>query len=292
MRKAMGRTPPRLTAVLGFDANLLSVLRRVWRGPAPLHLILHNQIAAAMRWRSRNPAIRAFDLLAGMRHGLPPSLRVMTLELGIAEAVRGLAPAWAGNLATLEHPILVSEWVAPAAPAEGMLNIGFLGHASRDKGFDLFLEIARAHASPAMQFHAIGIASPEALAMDLRCLARPPSATSVPRPDYVAAVAQMDFVCLPLNENYRYVASGSVIDAVAACKPLLSVGNDSLDAIAMAYGPIGAVAATPDGLRGLFADPGALVERRGEWVGNLQRMRAARTPQALAPNYAAMLEAA
>jgi hypothetical protein len=291
MRLAIASTPPRLVAVLGFDANLLSVLRRVWRGPTPLHLILHNQIAAAMHWRSRNPAIRAFDLLAVMRQGLPPSLRVMTLELGIAEAVRGLAPAWAGNLATLEHPILVSEWVAPSDPAAGMLHIGFLGHASRDKGFDLFLDIAHTHASPAMRFHAIGIASPEALAMDLRCLARPPSPTSVPRPDYVAAVAQMDFVCLPLNENYRYVASGSVIDAVAACKPLLSVRNDSLDAIESAYGPIGATVAAPDALRALFAAPGAMLERRSKWVANLQMMRAARTPRALARNYARLLEA-
>ncbi len=284
MRRASGGGDLRLAALLGFDANLISVLRRMWHGRAPLHLIAHNQVAASVRWRSRNPLVRGFDLIAGMRQALPAPFKVIALELGIAEAMAALAPAWRANLATLEHPILVSEWVDAAEPA-AVLNIGFLGHASRSKGFDVFLDIARQFAGPAMRFHAIGLAAPEALEMDLAPLARPPSRESVPRPDYVAAMGAMDFICLPLNETYRYVASGSVIDAVAAGTPVMALRTDSMTAIAAKYGDIGPVADNAAALGALFADPAALRAARPAWVANVLRMRAARAPAPLGAAY-------
>ena len=289
----VGQEKLRMAAVLGVDANLYAVLRRAWPGfaPAPLHMILHNHLAAAVSWRSRNPFIRTFDLISVLQHPLPPRVRLVALELGIGEAVAAIAPALAPSLETLEHPVLVSEW--GAAPAEDavppVLRFGFLGHASADKGFVLFAELARTSHGPAREFHAIGLASPEARVLDLGGLTRKPSLASTPRDEYVAALARLDLVCLPLSRNYQYVASGSVIDAIAALKPLVCVRNRSLDAIVARYGAIGYMAESEDDLvafiRGLT--PAAFAARRGEWVGNLRRLRDARGPLVQGPQYAA-----
>ncbi|MDR3417520.1 MAG: hypothetical protein P4L83_15195, partial [Nevskia sp.] len=221
----IGRENLRLAAVLGVDANLYAVLRRAWPGfaPAPLHMILHNHLAAAMSWRSRNPFYRAFDFLAVLQRPLPPRVRLIALELGIGDAIAAIAPAIAAAVETLEHPVLVSEWAE--APAEDtappVLRIGFLGNCSIDKGFGLFAGLAWERHGPALEFHAIGLVAADARALDLSGLIRKPSPTSVPRDEYVAALAQTDLVCLPLSQNYQYVASGSVIDAIAALKPLV-----------------------------------------------------------------------
>jgi len=283
-----GQTPP-LVSVLGVDANLLGTLRRVWPSlsNAPLHMILHNHLGEAFRWRTRNPIYRRFDFRSMLGTPLGPRQRLIALELGIKEALLDQAPAMAGCVETLEHPILTSDWVAERQYVEGdKLKIGFLGHASTSKGFDTFMEIAR-KAGPEAEFHAIGIGSPEALAMDLSVLARPPAKTSVPRDEYVEAMRQIDAVCLPLSSGYDYVASGSVIDAIAGLKPLFCLRNRSVDGIFSKYGPIGYLAEKADELVDFVLHRAAEENRlrREEWVGNLKKARDARTPAALAPAY-------
>ena len=59
----------RLTALLGFNASLLAVIGYRWPtvSSAPLHMILHSQLGEAMDWRSRNPFIRATDLVSQLK---------------------------------------------------------------------------------------------------------------------------------------------------------------------------------------------------------------------------------
>jgi hypothetical protein len=291
----IGEENLRLAAVLGVDANLYAVLRRAWPrfAPAPLHMILHNHLAEAASWRSRNPFIRAFDFIAALQRPLPPHVRLVALELGISDAIAEIAPAVAPSLETLEHPVLVSEW--SEAPAEGtvppVLRIGFLGHASADKGFVLFAELARECHGPALEFHAIGLAAPEARTLDLSGLTRQPSLASTPRDEYVAGLAALDLVCLPLSRNYQYVASGSVIDAIAALKPLVCLRNRSLDAIVARYGEIGFMAESEDDLAAFIRTltPARFAARRDGWVRYLRHLREARSPLVQAPHYAAAI---
>ena len=297
-RRAIAGRELRLVALLGADANLHAVFAARWPAfsSAPLHLILHNHLAEAMRWRSRNPIVRAFDFRTVMQRPLAPNVRLIALELGIRDAIADVAPGLAPSVGTLEHPVLVSEWMAESpAPRDGApLRIAFVGHASIDKGFDLFAAWARRFAGPAMEFHAIGVAAPEVAAMDLGGLTRRPAARPESRPTYVAALAVCDLVCLPLPTGYEYVASGSVIDAIAALKPLACLGNRSLDAIAARYGAIGYMANSKDDLAGFIAalTPATFAARRDEWIGSLRGLREARSPQALGPRYAAMIAGA
>src|SRR5262245_42570133 len=85
-REFAGR-PIRLIALSGFNASLLSVMGRGWPSisVAPLHMILHSQLGEAMVWRSRNPLIRAADLVSQITRRLPSSVRIVALELGIKE---------------------------------------------------------------------------------------------------------------------------------------------------------------------------------------------------------------
>jgi hypothetical protein len=297
MREATRGEEVAFAAVLGADAHIHSILRRRWAevSAAPLHVILHSQVAEAVKWRSRNPFIRRFDLMSRLRHPLPARMRLVALELGIAESIERLAPALAGSIDTLEHPILESEWV-PAqtiGAGTGPLRIGFLGHASADKGFVAFAEWARQAAGPERSFHAIGIASPEVLSLDLSGLETKPSPRSVPRDAYVAGMAACDVVCLGLSPIYDYVASGSVMDAIAALKPLYCVRNNSLSRLEQAYGPFGVLAASPaelgETICGLSRD--SVARHAAAWTDSLARMRLARRPVALAPGYAAAIGA-
>jgi glycosyltransferase involved in cell wall biosynthesis len=297
--RSIAGTGLRMAAVLGVDANLYATFSACWPAfsQAPLHMIQHDHLSVAANWRSRNPFIRAFDLLTVMQRPLPPNVRLVTLELGIRDAVAALAPALSPSIETLEHPVLVSEWAPKPSPAhdDEPLRVAFVGHASVAKGFDLFAEWARRHARPGLEFHAIGIGSTEVLAMDLSGLARRPAMQSVSRPDYIEALAACDLVCLPLPPPiYEYVASGSVIDAIVALKPLFSIRNRSLDAIAANYGTIGHLAENAEALGYAIGrlDRRSFAAERDRWTANLLRLRAARRPEALAPGYAATITAA
>ncbi len=295
MRAACAGRKPRLAAVMGVDANLLGVLRQVWPDAVPLHLILHYHIAETSRWRSRNPAIRHFDLTAGLRKTLQPSIRLVALELGIRESLAAYAPQIARNIDVLEHPILGGEWGQTLQLAEGEpLRIGFVGHASASKGFDRFVGWANRLAGPMLEFHAIGIASPEALQMDQSALTRKATAGSVPRPEYVAALARCHLVCLPLSPSYNMVASGSVIDAIASLKPILGVRNNSFATMEAKYGAFGAMAADNAGLDRIMSDLSRawVMQHQPHWDTVLRRIRTARLPENLAVDYRELVNTA
>ncbi|MDD4914064.1 MAG: hypothetical protein PHW13_03370 [Methylococcales bacterium] len=290
MKKTITGNHLKMVAILGVDANLMRVLRHRWVeiSGTPLQMILHNQLGESMQWRTRNPLFRAYDFISGLQHPLPASIKLSVLELGIAEAISNFAPAMKNSVQTLEHPILSSGWLPEKIRSENetSLKIGFLGHATESKGFFQFLDIA-GKSGEDKQFLAIGLASKEALELDLSILARPPSRTSVPRDEYLAALATVDIACIPLSSGYDFVASGSVIDAIGAVKPIFSVWNRSIAGIFDKYGPIGRLFNTPDELSDAILNLTAADIRahQDEWIDNLKKVRTARLPEELAASY-------
>jgi hypothetical protein len=286
--------PLRLAALLGVDGNLYAAIGRHWPevSPAPLHMILHGQLGDAMIWRSRNPVTRAADLVSQIQRPLPPTVKMVALELGVREAIAELAPG-NGSVVTLEHPILVSEWSEETPPAaDGRLKIAFLGNARRSKGFELFATLARTSEREDLAFESIGIAAPDTDHLDVSALARKPSRTSMSRQDYLDAVRAIDLVCLPLHSRaYDFTASGTFADAVSALKPLIAFRNRTFDAIVAKYGPIGWLVESEAELFYLVStlDPQAFAAARVDWVTNLRRIREARRPEALAGGYALTL---
>ncbi len=293
-RETAGRRV-RFTALLGFNASLLVVMGHGWPAvsSAPLHMILHGQLGEAMVWRSRNPLIRAADLISQLKQPLPRSVRIVALELGVKEAITDISPTIAPSIVTLEHPILVSEW-AENSPLAGVgkIKIGFAGHARRAKGFEVFAELARSCLRADIEFHAIGHSSPETDQLDTGMLARRPSKTPLPRENYLRALEEVDLVCLPLHSrSYDFTASGALSDAVAALKPLIAFRARTLEAISMRYGRIGWFVDNKDSLFELIhtLDPIEFARQHPGWIDNLKTIREARSPEALAKAYVASI---
>jgi hypothetical protein len=285
----------RLTALLGFNASLLAVIRRRWPmvSSVPLHMILHSHLGEAMAWRSRNPLIRAADLVSQLKRRLPQSVRIVALELGMKEAIAHSSPAVAPSIVTLEHPILASEWTANSPLVQtGTVKIGFVGHARRAKGFDLFVELADGCRRDDIEFHAIGHSSPETDHLDTRKLARNPSKMPLHRDEYLAALEEVDVVCLPLPGHvYDFTGSGTVSDAIAALKPLIVFRNRTMEAIFARYGSIGWLVKDREDLLRLVGalDHAEFSRMRSTWVNNLKAIREARRPELLAKSYAASI---
>jgi hypothetical protein len=283
----------RLTALLGFNASLLALIGHRWSvvSSAPLHMILHSHLGEAMAWRSRNPLIRANDLVSQLRRPLPQAVRIVALELGMKEAINDSLPAISPAVVTLEHPILSSDWTEnPPSTPNGKVKIGFVGHARQAKGFDLFVELAHRCSRDHIEFHAIGHSSPETDQLDLSKLARKPSQIPLLRDQYLAALEGVDLVCLPLPRHvYDFTGSGTVSDAIAALKPIIVFRNRTVEAIFARYGPIGWLADDRDDLFRLVGelDPIELAQRHSSWVNNLRALREARRPERLAKSYAA-----
>jgi hypothetical protein len=214
---------------------------------------------------------------------LPGNVCILALELGVKDVIAENFPAIAPAVRTFEHPSLVSEW--PTANTSqaggGAVRIAFLGNASRTKGFNVFLSLAKECVDKAVEFHAIGIDS--GIQDGLEALARRPAKGGLPRREYIAALGEMDFVCLPLSSvEYAYIASGSVTDAIAAAKPLLALRTRTLDGIFERYGPVGFLADTPEQLIDYVKHRGEeMLASREQWVANMNKVRQARRPEAL-----------
>jgi hypothetical protein len=294
-RRTAGRRI-RLTALSGFNASVLAVIGRRWPrvSAAPLHMVLHSHLGEAMGWRSRNPFIRAADLVSQLQRPLPPAVRIVALELGMKEAIADTLPAVAPAVLTLEHPILSSEWAAHAPLAHtGKLKIGFVGHARQGKGYDLFLELADSCSRDDLEFHAIGHSSPETDHLDTSKLARRPSSMPMQRGEYLAALEEVDLVCLPLpGRAYDFTGSGTVSDAIAALRPLIVLRNRTIEAMFARYGAIGWLAEDRDDLLRLVGtlDRAELARRHSGWIHNLKAIREARRPERLAESYAASID--
>ena len=292
--RAIADRPTRLATLLGVESNLWAVLGRGWprTGSTKLHMILHGQLGDSMIWRSRNPLVRAFDMVAQLRRPLPQTVRLVTLELGVADAITAIAPAVRPALATLEHPVLVSEWPQASQQPHERLRIGFLGHARRAKGYEEFVDLARQAQRPALEFHAIGLSSSETDHLDVSALARRPTPAGLDRQEYLRAVAELDLVCLPLHSRaYDFTASGTVSDAITALKPLLAFRNRTLDAIVAKYGEIGYFVGSQEELCRIIRelDVSEFQRRLPLWQKNLIALRDARQPERLGPDYAALL---
>jgi hypothetical protein len=291
VRQLAGRAV-RLIALSGFNASLLSVMGHGWplASSAPLHMILHSQLGEAMVWRSRNPLIRAADLISQLARSLPSSVRIVALELGIKEAINDAAPTIAPSVLTLEHPILRSEWAENPAFAEaGKVKLGFVGHARQAKGFEVFVQLADRCLRDEIQFYAIGHSSPETDHLDTGKLARKPSEKPLGRDKYLAALQEVDLVCLPLHSrSYDFTGSGTVSDAIAALKPLIVIRNRTMEALFDHYGPIGWIAESKADLFEMIdsLDPAEFGRQRAGWIENLRAIREARRPETIAQSYA------
>jgi hypothetical protein len=114
----------------------------------------------------------------------------------------------------------------------------------------------------------------------------------LPRDAFLLALQEMDMVCLPISPENKYVASGSIIDAFAACKPVLIPMNPMIQAISDKYGRFGPPMANRNSIVDFFLnfDSTAFHAEYPSWVDTILRIREARTAAALARSYRRVID--
>lgn len=291
-----------LTATRGafFALAALTALGRIRRGSAVA--IAHSLLADLWEPPRRNAALRRLDLEHALRAFLGRGHRLVVIEPGIRDEFVARFPDLSASVLLWPHPLPsmpVPMDAAGIAPVDGPRRprIGFLGWTGGDKGFAAFLAVARDFAGRA-EFHVVGHGRPGdggAGADDLTALATRPRAGHWPRAEYVRAVATLDFLCMFYDaRSYRYVASGVLMDALAAGLPVIAPDIPLVARLAAQHGEIGLFYADADGRRAAVAQAIALAgtPRHEAMRRNIAAAAAARLPQRLAATIGRDLEVA
>jgi glycosyltransferase involved in cell wall biosynthesis len=258
---------------------------------------LHGNLNEITEWRPRNPLTRRFDLASALSLPAPipqsaARLRFLVLEQPIKDALAGIAPAAAARTDVLPLPINLAE--APSqntARMEAPIRIGFVGQATRAKGFDVFLALARdlkARHGERVAFHLIGRPVPGADLGPLAVLADPPTTEHLSRAEFVARLAKMHYVLLPFRGGYYDLsASGALIDAITWLKPLIATNVPLVRHLFDRFGGIGFACDDESQLRRavetVLADMDQ--QRYDAQVAALRDVRDSRRPEILAEAY-------
>tara|TARA_R110001583_G_scaffold7158_6_gene35657 strand:+ start:4194 stop:5360 length:1167 start_codon:yes stop_codon:yes gene_type:complete len=283
---AQGRSI-RLASILGSIGPVIHTFSRKWNKSysGELHFIQHDQFARVNSWRSKNPIIKYFDYLSVLRRGLPERQKLIVLELGLKEMLSKYAPKLIPSILTIEHPVLESEWLlAKPFNSSEPINVGFVGHCGKGKGFDKFLSLAEKFSGDKYKFFAIGKSNirPEDN-LSLQGLTVLPSDGYLPRKNFIDLLNQIDIICLPLPVNQSFVSSGSIIDAFAGLKPLIITENQSLNAIQDKYGEFGKIVKNQDELDTFFDEFSAkdFIDNMQKWQSTLKNIRKFRSEKEL-----------
>lgn len=229
----------------------------------------------------------------------PPKTRFLLLEKALLTLVREAAPELCQKFLSLPHPLPASaaHWATPVpAPLNRSgqaraIRVAFIGNATKKKGFVEFVALAQAittRLAGKIEFHAIGALSKDSAGLDLRHLAVLPSEKKLSRKKFLEALAGIDYICMPYCQTaYRYRASGTLLDAAAAGKPVLALITPTLEALQSQFGDFGLLANT---LGQLQSELEALVmkpapERYGVQVGVMRVILKSRMPSSLAAEW-------
>ena len=270
-RGAEGATPRLLVLLSGTASTIVAVklLRAAGRLRVPVQFVLHGAAADLSGWRSRNPLRRVTDLRSAV--AMPPRRRIqyVVLEEAILERI------------THEHP---------------RLGRDFVGLATRQKGFDVFLQLAerltRRHPGR-VEFHAIGSRPISEAAVETPFLATAPSATKLSRAEYLDLARRLHYVCLPYQgSHYELTASGVLLDAIANALPVIASRTPTVDRLFEGAEPGHCSRDTDDMERAIEEGiVGLTQERYAREVADMAGWQRSRLPATLAHPYLAATRA-
>ena len=233
-------TPATLTALK------LLLCSQMHRGKN-IQVILHGNVADLIGWRSRNPLIRIQDLRTALALPGNRSIQYIVLEASIRETVARSFPRLGGHWGVLEHPIPPNEGPKEGVQFRPPFRFGFLGMATVEKGFDLFLEVAFAMSmkfAGLVEFHAVGWLEEEKhwQASRMKTLSTKPGRTRMNRWEYTGHLERLHFVCLPYQgRHYEFSPSGVLLDAIGWQKPFIALRVPFIENLKLRFGDIGYV---------------------------------------------------
>ncbi|MDP3417313.1 hypothetical protein [Falsiroseomonas sp.] len=264
-------------------------------GGPPMQFPLHGEVNVLREgWRSRNPLARIIDLHAALRWLPGQRFRILVLERHVAEAMVQLAPWLEGKVDFIPHPAGAS--LELEALPDVPVRIGTLGIANRGRGFDLWMRTVAALADvPGLAFHHVGAMHREFIGQPMTGFTDPPDGAHLKREVYLARLKALHYVCVPVQGSYYdLAASGTLLDAVAAGKPVIALRRRSMESFFQQAGDIGFLCEDEAELRQVLHNLANSFDpaRHARQAANMRRLRESRTPQALADPYARILSQA
>lgn len=232
MRRAIAGSPPgepcliMLLCASSTAIHAAALLARLSGRRVFVQVMLHGNLNDALSWRSRNPFRRALDFVAAFE-AENAKIRFILLEDAIREEMARRMPGFTRRCDVLPHVADVAEaaaWDPP--PLEFPIRVGLVGMATEPKGLRPFLHLAarfKAAYGPRIEFHIVGGRPPDTPAELFSDIAHPVEAGHIPRQEFVARMASLHYVLLPLDGSYYVLSpSGGLMDAVAWGKPVLA----------------------------------------------------------------------
>lgn len=273
----------------------VALLARRARRIKGVHIGLHGNLNEITGWRSRNPLVRAFDLRAALAAPLGEKLRFLVLEEAIRRELARILPRAGAHADVLSLPVNLGEVASAPPPFAPPWRFGLIGQATRDKGIEVFLEIARrmkARFGERVEFYVIGMIRHDADQAPFAVLAHSPDHGGLSRADFTARLAAMHYILMPLAPSYYALsASGAVIDAVTWRKPMIGFRLPILADLFARFGDLGRLVDSTDAMADAVADLVETPDQAGyaAWQAALSEARASRDPAALAAGYAALV---
>jgi len=220
-----------LHAVTGILA--LKALRLAYRRSA-VALVHHASLLRLLSSRRYHPLL-AFG-----------NQRLGQIVLGDAirrEAITML-PRLAGSLHAIRHPYFFDDAAPSDLPAAGPIGFSFLGLVDETKGFDKFVALAEEvsrSSDGAARFDLIGGKRAGELAGSAgRWVKTYVEGGPMPRNLFEQRLRETAYTVFPYDPSfYRLAASGSLLDALGAGKPLIALRNPQFEETFAAMGDIG-----------------------------------------------------
>jgi hypothetical protein len=271
-------------------------LARLGQGRIGVQVGLHGNLNDINGWRPRNPLSRAFDLRSALSARYPPLYRFLVLEEGIRLALVEDIPAIADRVQVLPLPINLTELPGQRTiELRPPVRIGLVGQATRAKGIDLFLDLARdfkARHGSMVEFVLVGRATADSDLSAFGVLEDPVTTDVLPRDQYLARLAKLHYVLLPLQDQYyKLSASGALLDAITWLKPVVATRLPIVEALFRRFGDLGYAcddqAAMRDALEAAVTTMD--VPRYQRQAEAMRAVRDSRSPAALAADYRAMM---
>lgn len=285
------------SSITGTAAFVTDWMMRLRRGDSLRVLsILHGNANALGSWHPRNPVRHYLQLSSAVARYRMPRYRYAVIERSTRDALLAAQPSLAGMVDYFPHTVDPAETHSAEAPAATPVRFGFLGLATRAKGFPQFLALARAAGTThgeACSFHLIGRLHREMTGEDLSVLTGPASETPLPRTDYLAGVAALHYVVLPYaGEYYRAAASGVLFDAIANRKPVIAMRFPFVEQLFEEYGDIGELCDDEAGMLEAVCRAATAFDqdRYAAQAQRLQRIGADRDPAKLAGHFKRVVE--
>lgn len=135
------------------------------------------------------------------------------------------------NIDYIEHPVEVSN--SPLRK-KSIVEIGFIGRASKEKGFDVFQKIKKINANAKLKFVHIGPKKTVKIGGVYK------SKGFISDEDFKKKMKKLSFVFYANRKNaYKYIASGVIFDAIGIGVPILGMKDVFVKYLEKKFGPIG-----------------------------------------------------